>query len=86
MSGACYAPTEIYNTSIMLTHWGRKDLEHSSNTGWDPDNYNNPVIMKGYQETDWREIIKGHPCYTPGADVATAEAQLHHVNLLRLRT
>ena len=31
LPGACYAPTEIYNTSIILTHWGRKDLEHSSN-------------------------------------------------------
>lgn len=26
--GACYAPTEIYNTSIFLTHWGRMDLNH----------------------------------------------------------
>ena len=22
--------------------------------------------MGGYQETDWRELYKGHPCYTPG--------------------
>ena len=27
--GACYAPTEIYNTSIFLSHWGRMDLNHT---------------------------------------------------------
>ena len=47
--GACYMPTEIYNSSIMLTHWGRLDLDHSSNTGWPPDNYSHPVIWPGYQ-------------------------------------
>ncbi len=31
--GACYMPTEIYNTSIVLTHWGRMDLNHTSHTG-----------------------------------------------------
>lgn len=66
ITGACYAPTEIYATSILLTHWGRKDLDHTSNTGWDPDNYSAPLSMPGYQEADWREIIKGHACYTPG--------------------
>ena len=37
--GACYAPTDIYNASIFLTHWGRTDLEHESNTAFTPDNY-----------------------------------------------
>ena len=32
-------PSEIYNTSIMLTHWGRMDLDHQSNTAYVPDNY-----------------------------------------------
>ena len=35
--GASYAPTEIYETSIMLTHWGRRDLNHRSNTAFIPD-------------------------------------------------
>lgn len=26
--GACWAHTEVYNTSIVLTHWGRKDPIH----------------------------------------------------------
>jgi hypothetical protein len=37
--GACYAPTDIYRSSIFLTHWGRTDLEHESNTAFTPDNY-----------------------------------------------
>ncbi|KXZ45350.1 hypothetical protein GPECTOR_55g256 [Gonium pectorale] len=26
--GGCWMPTEIYNTSILLTHWGRMDYQH----------------------------------------------------------
>jgi hypothetical protein len=32
--GACWAPTEIANTSIILTHWGRLDRNHSSQTAY----------------------------------------------------
>ena len=35
--GACWAPTEVANTSILLTHWGRMDLEHQSNTAYGGD-------------------------------------------------
>lgn len=37
--GACYAPTDIYKASIFLTHWGRMDARHESNTAFTPDNY-----------------------------------------------
>jgi hypothetical protein len=67
--GACYMPTEIYNTSIVLTHWGRLDVEHESGTGWDQDNYTAPVHWPGYQDTDWRALYKGHACFTPGKDL-----------------
>jgi hypothetical protein len=31
---ACsYMPTELYNNSIFLVHWGRMDLEHASGEG-----------------------------------------------------
>ncbi len=26
--GACWAPTEVFNSSIILTHWGRMDPNH----------------------------------------------------------
>jgi hypothetical protein len=67
--GACYMPTEIYNTSIVLTHWGRLDLDHKSGTGYPPDNYNTPVVWPGYQDIDWTELHKGHACFTPGKDL-----------------
>jgi hypothetical protein len=34
--GACWAPTEVYRNSIMLTHWGRLDREHTSGTSYTP--------------------------------------------------
>ena len=34
--GACWAPSEIYNASIILTHWGRLDKDHVSGTSYYP--------------------------------------------------
>ncbi|KAG2488357.1 hypothetical protein HYH03_013047 [Edaphochlamys debaryana] len=68
--GACYMPTEIYNTSIMLTHWGRMDLNHSSNTGYDADNYNQELLWPGILDgKDVRTLFQGHPCYDPRKDL-----------------
>ncbi len=36
--GACYAPRQIW-PSIILSHWGRTDFPHASNTNYAPDNY-----------------------------------------------
>lgn len=33
--GACYSPKEVW-PGIMLTHWGRLDFPHSSNTNVGP--------------------------------------------------
>lgn len=30
---------EVYNTSIVLSHWGRMDFHHVSGTAWGYDNY-----------------------------------------------
>ena len=62
-------PSEVYNTSIVLTHWGRLDLAHTSNTAYEPDNYSMPAVWPGYQDTDWRELYKGHVCYDPAKDL-----------------
>jgi hypothetical protein len=66
-------PTEIYNSSIILTHWGRMDLNHTSNTAYGPDNYTadwddtgQPPRPDGVKSNQWQELYKGHPCYTPG--------------------
>jgi hypothetical protein len=34
--GACWAPSELYSKSIMLTHWGRMDRKHVSGTTYVP--------------------------------------------------
>lgn len=56
---------EIYDVSIMLTHWGRMDLHHESNTAFTPDNYSQEYEHP-MQPGGWLHLIKGHPCYTPG--------------------
>ena len=68
--GACWFPSEIYNSSIILTHWGRMELNHSSGTQYGLDNYSHyiedSIWLKG---RDWRDIYRGHTCYTPGKDL-----------------
>ena len=79
--GACWFPSEIYNTSIILTHWGRMDANPLSNSGWPPDNYSTPlqdqtghITFPKLQEQDWRLLYqgpdgKGHVCYDPAKDI-----------------
>ncbi|GFR45050.1 hypothetical protein Agub_g6421 [Astrephomene gubernaculifera] len=68
--GACYMPTEIYNASIMLTHWGRLDPDHKSNTAYHPDNYSNGIKWPGVLGgQDVKILYEGHPCYNPKKDL-----------------
>eukprot|EP00891_Asterochloris_glomerata_P004390 jgi/Astpho2/4390/Aster-00009 len=66
--GACWAPTAIW-PSIMLTHWGRKDLLHTSNTAYTGDNYTEEHVSTPWRPSGWRRDIVGHPCYDPGKDL-----------------
>ncbi|KXZ53465.1 hypothetical protein GPECTOR_7g915 [Gonium pectorale] len=65
--GSCWAPT-VLKDSVWLTHWGRLDLNHTSYTGFEADNY-----TRDYQ--NWRQpegytkYIEGHPCYDPIKDL-----------------
>ncbi|GLI69226.1 hypothetical protein VaNZ11_013715 [Volvox africanus] len=75
--GGCWMPTEIYNTSIVLSHWGRMDEDHVSGTAWGYDNYTSPLdSWPPYFDGDWRTIIEGHPCYTPGKDLIIPSLKL----------
>lgn len=67
--GACWMPKIIYDKAIMLTHWGRLDPNHQSNTAYTGDNYSQPIVHHEYQPVDWIESIKGHPCFDPAKDV-----------------
>lgn len=66
--GACWAPTEVYNTSIILTHWGRLDQHHTSGSAFHMDNYTQERYDSATDELKrgWQHLITGHPCYTPG--------------------
>ncbi|KAG1664527.1 hypothetical protein FOA52_012994 [Chlamydomonas sp. UWO 241] len=65
--GACWAPNEIIN-SIFLTHWGRLELNHTSNTAFASDNYNLDEKSKRLPD-GWTHLIKGHACYDPDKDL-----------------
>ncbi|GLC34055.1 hypothetical protein PLESTB_000832400 [Pleodorina starrii] len=69
--GACWMPRDLYDRSIVLTHWGRMDLDHKSNSAYMQDVYTN-VVDAGYMVwpgTDFQQRIKGHPCYDPRKDL-----------------
>ncbi|MEW5318578.1 MAG: hypothetical protein WDW38_009791 [Sanguina aurantia] len=65
----CYIPTEIYNSSIIMSHWGRLGLDHKSNTAYPSDNYSKPQVNAFFQPQDYRLTFAGHACYTPGKDL-----------------
>ncbi|KAG2444185.1 hypothetical protein HYH02_009123 [Chlamydomonas schloesseri] len=65
--GACWAPN-VLNTSIWLTHWGRMDPDHKSNTAFIPDSYDRD-FKSVYQPEGYRVHMKDHPCYRPGQDL-----------------
>ncbi|GBF90959.1 exostosin-like glycosyltransferase [Raphidocelis subcapitata] len=67
--GACWAPREVYDKSIILTHWGRLDREHTSGTSYGPDDYSKDVLDDPFVPGGFARLIKGHPCHTPGKDL-----------------
>eukprot|EP00798_Chlamydomonas_sp_ICE-L_P023547 gene23547-9071_t len=65
--GACWAPNDVV-PSIWLTHWGRMDLDHTSNSAFLPDNYTMDT-KSPRQPNGWRHKIAGHACYNPVKDL-----------------
>lgn len=63
--GACYAPISIWNSTI-LSHWGRLERNHSSSSGYGPDNYDVDPIHYLLQPKGWTSrSSKAHACYDP---------------------
>ncbi|KAG2445204.1 hypothetical protein HYH02_008672 [Chlamydomonas schloesseri] len=69
--GACWMPKAVYDTSIVLTHWGRLDPDHTSNTAYLQDNYTSKpeAAFDAWRGVDFGDRIKGHPCYDPNKDL-----------------
>jgi hypothetical protein len=61
----CWVHNEVYNNSIMLTHWGRMDPNHESNTAYSWDNYSQPASHPEWQPIEWTQGWRGRPCYNP---------------------
>ena len=49
---------------IVFSHWGRLELNHTSNTDYGPDDYSKPFVHAD-MDTDWREAFDKHPCFDP---------------------
>ncbi|KAL4427668.1 hypothetical protein ABPG75_001757 [Micractinium tetrahymenae] len=66
--GSCWVPSVI-RPSIILSHWGRKDVNHTSGTAYDADNYSMEYVHPQYDPKGFQRRIAGHPCYDPHKDL-----------------
>ena len=51
-------PTEVYENSIVLTHWGRIELDHVSNTAFKWDDYSQ-VMELGCDRLQDGGVVEG---------------------------
>ncbi|KAG2444184.1 hypothetical protein HYH02_009122 [Chlamydomonas schloesseri] len=65
--GACWAPKSI-TKSVWLTHWGRTDVQHTSKTSFEADNYTRDFVSPR-QPKGYTYLIEGHVCYDPKKDL-----------------
>ncbi|KAG2501892.1 hypothetical protein HYH03_000390 [Edaphochlamys debaryana] len=82
--GACWMPAVPWNTSIILTHWGRMDPNPKSNTAYVQDDYsaNYHPAFDSWPGGNFRDRIAGHPCYDPKKDlvIPSFKAPQHYVH------
>lgn len=65
---SCYVPTAI-RPSIILSHWGRLDANHTSSTGYPADRYDGERQHPQFEPHGWLVKIAGYPCYDPEKDL-----------------
>ncbi|KAL4428361.1 hypothetical protein ABPG75_002450 [Micractinium tetrahymenae] len=67
--GSCWLPA-VLRPAVLLTHWGRTDIGHASNTGYGADNYtyeaSHPVWSP---EGCCKEKLGDYPCFNPEKDL-----------------
>ena len=51
--GSCWVPA-VLRPAIVLSHWGRTDKEHLSDTGYWPDSYSNQSQCVDLALPAWR--------------------------------
>ena len=52
-------------SSIILSHWGRKDANHTSDSGYHVDVYSNDMSHPQFEPDGFLRKIRGWPCYDP---------------------
>ena len=62
-AGGCWVPNKAW-PGIVFSHWGRLELNHTSNTDYGPDDYSKPFVSAD-MDTDWRDAFEKHPCFDP---------------------
>lgn len=73
--GACYAPKEIWN-STMLVHWGNTNTKHNAST-------------TAYWADTWNPISSerrgNHPCFDPDKDLVIPSWKIPDVHSLNAK-
>lgn len=75
--GGCWAPQEVAERAIVLSHWGRMDQAPTSSSRYMADNWesNWASPIRGIDGRVWtfpggsRAMIGRHPCYDPRKDI-----------------
>lgn len=66
---SCWVPEEL-RSSVILTHWGRTDLDHTSGTAYPSDNYSRDWIVPEMSSKPWNHILGNNiPCHDPSKDL-----------------
>lgn len=67
--GSCLAPAAI-KSSIILSHWGRMDANHTSGTAYGSDNYSQNYSHPQFEPKSFQDkMAHGVPCYEPEKDL-----------------
>lgn len=68
--GSCHVPY-VWRNAILLTHWGRKDVNHTSRTGYDGDNYSIEGRHAAFEPEGSLIKLKvdQYPCYNASKDL-----------------
>ena len=63
---SCYVPAAIKSASIILSHWGRKDPNHTSGTGFPGNVYHLNVSHPHWEpEGSMAKLDLSQPCHDP---------------------
>ncbi|KAL4419203.1 hypothetical protein ABPG77_000597 [Micractinium sp. CCAP 211/92] len=66
--GSCWVPA-VLRPAIILSHWGRTDLDHISGTGYWPDNYTADSRHDVWQPEGHVGKLGRFPCYNASKDM-----------------